>query len=327
VKDETGATLVTGGAGFIGSHVTDALLARGDEVVCLDNFDDFYDPSVKRRNLTAALRSPRFTLIEGDLRDPAALARALEERRIAKVFHAAARAGVRPSLQAPLLYEEINVRGTLQLLEACKGRGIRNFVFASSSSVYGACARIPFRETEGDLSPISPYAATKLAGEYLCRTYAALYGFPVTCLRLFTVYGPRQRPEMAIHQFVRLIEGGAPVPVFGDGTARRDFTYIDDVVAGVLAALDRPQAFEVINLGESAVIEIREVIRLIEEALGKTARIDWRPAQAGDVPVTFADIGKAVRVLGYAPRTGVKDGIAAFVRWYRSEAASKAAAS
>ena len=315
--------LVTGGAGFIGSHVTDALLSRGDEVVCLDNFDDYYDPAIKRRNLAAALGSKRFTLIEGDLRDPATLRRVFESQRIAKVFHAAARAGVRPSLQAPLLYEEINVRGTLQLLEACKEYEVRNFVFASSSSVYGACERIPFREAESLLHPISPYAATKIAGEYLCRTYASLYGIPVTCLRFFTVYGPRQRPEMAIHQFVRLIEQGAPVPVFGDGTTRRDFTYIDDGVAGVLAALDRPHAFEVINLGESRVVELLEVIRLIEEALGKSARIEWCPVQAGDVPVTFADIGKAVRLLGYTPRTAVKDGIAAFVRWYRTDVVSK----
>ncbi len=324
LNDDGGTVLVTGGAGFIGSHVIDALIARGDAVVCLDNFDDFYDPAVKRRNLAAALRSERFTLIEGDIRDPAALRRVFEGRRIARVFHAAARAGVRPSLQAPLPYEEVNVRGTLQLLEACRDRGIRNFVFASSSSVYGACERIPFRETESALQPISPYAATKIAGEYLCRTYASLYGIPITCARFFTVYGPRQRPEMAIHQFVHRIEQGEPVLVFGDGTARRDFTYIDDVVAGVLAILDRPHTFEVINLGESRVVELLEVIRLIEAALGKSAHIEWRPAQPGDVPVTFADIGKAVSLLGYAPRTAVKDGIMAFVRWYRAEGASRA---
>ena len=327
LKDDSGAVLVTGGAGFIGSHVTDALLSRGEDVVCLDNFDDFYDPAIKRRNLEGALRSKRFTLIEGDIRDPAALRQVFKSRRIIKVFHAAARAGVRPSLQAPLLYEEINVRGTLQLLEACKDRDIRNFVFASSSSVYGTCERIPFRETESSLQPISPYAATKIAGEYLCRTYASLYGFPLTCARFFTVYGPRQRPEMAIHRFVRLIEQGAPVPVFGDGTIRRDFTYIEDVVAGVLSILDRPHNYEIINLGDSRVVELLEVIRLIESALGKPARIEWRPAQPGDVPVTFADIGKAVSLLGYTPRTAVKDGIAAFVRWYRADAVSRGGAS
>ncbi len=320
MKDDDGAVLVTGGAGFIGSQVCDALLSRGRDVVCLDNFDDYYDPAVKRRNLAGALQSPRFTLIEGDIRDGAALDRAFAGPRVTAVFHAAARAGVRPSLQHPLLYEEVNVRGTLQVLEACKTRSLRNFVFASSSSVYGACDRVPFREAESELRPISPYAATKLAGEHLCRTYAALYGTPTTCLRLFTVYGPRQRPEMAIHQFVRLIDQGRPIPVFGDGKARRDFTFIDDVVAGVLAALDRPHAFEVINIGESQVVELMEVIRLIEDALGKPARIEQHPVQAGDVPVTFADIGKAVGLLGYAPRTAVKTGIAAFVRWYRDAA-------
>ena len=322
MKDGDGAVLVTGGAGFIGSHVVDALLVRGHAVVCLDNFDDYYDPAVKRRNLSEAHRSDRFTLIEGDIRDPGALARVFAGRPISRVFHAAARAGVRPSLHMPLLYEEVNVRGTLQLLEVCKDKGIQNFIFASSSSVYGSCERIPFRESESELKPISPYAATKLAGEHLCRTYAALYGIPITCVRLFTVYGPRQRPEMAIHHFVRLVEEGSPVPVFGDGSARRDFTYVDDAVAGILAALDRPHAFEVVNLGVSHVVELQEVIRLIEEAVGKPARIEWRPMQAGDVPVTFADIGKAISLLGYAPRTTIKEGIPAFVRWYRSAAGS-----
>ena len=327
MKDSDGAVLVTGGAGFIGSHVVDALLARGHDVVCLDNFDDYYEPAVKRRNLSDALRSKRFALIEGDIRDPGALARVFAGRPISRVFHAAARAGVRPSLQLPLLYEEVNVRGTLQLLEVCKDKGVRNFVFASSSSVYGACERIPFRESESELLPISPYAATKLAGEHLCRTYAALYGIPITCARLFTVYGPRQRPEMAIHHFVRLVDQGFPVPVYGDGTARRDFTYVEDAVAGILAALDRPHPFEVVNLGVSHVVELREIIRLIEDAVGKPARLEWHPMQAGDVPVTFADIGKAIRLLGYAPRTTIREGIAAFVRWYRSAAGSGGAAS
>lgn len=318
MTDAQGAILVTGGAGFVGSHVVDGLLERGEEVICLDNFDDYYDPVLKRRNLAEASASPRFTLIEGDVRDPAALRRAFGCRPISRVFHAAARPGVRPSLHAPLLYEDVNVRGTLLLLEACKEQQIANFVFASSSSVYGVCVRIPFRESENDLRPISPYAATKIAGEYLCQTYARLYGIPVTCLRFFTVYGPRQRPEMAIHRFVQLIDEQVPVPTYGDGTASRDFTYIDDIVAGVLAALDRPQVFEVINLGVSCVVELLEVLRLIEEALGAKVLIERHPAQAGDVRLTFADISKAVRLLGYAPRTGMKHGIAAFIRWYRT---------
>jgi UDP-glucuronate 4-epimerase len=236
---------------------------------------------------------------------------------IDRIFHAAARAGVRPSVADPLLYADVNVRGTLVLLEVARRRPLTTFVFASSSSVYGGLETVPFREDAPSLRPISPYAATKLGGEALCYTYHHLYGLPITCLRFFTVYGPRQRPEMAIHQFVRLIEEGHKVPVYGDGTARRDFTYVTDIVQGVMAALEKPFPYEIINLGESETIELKLVIHLIEQALSKKARLEFLPAQQGDVPLTYADITKARRLLGYQPTTPVKDGVCRFVTWYR----------
>ncbi len=309
-------TLVTGGAGFIGSHVIEALLARGERVVCLDNFDSFYDPAIKRANLQAAIPHPKFHLIEGDIRDRQTVEAACESHGVDRVFHAAARAGVRPSVKDPILYEDVNVRGTMVLLEVACRRAIKNFVFASSSSVYGGVQTVPFSETEPLSRPRSPYAATKLAGELLCYTYHHLYGLPVTCLRFFTVYGPRQRPEMAIHQFVRLVEEDKPLPVFGDGGATRDFTYIDDIVQGVMAALDKPFPFEVFNLGESETIELRDLIRLIEDVLGKKAHVERLPEQPGDMPVTFANVTKARRLLGYRPSTTVKDGLQRFVEWF-----------
>lgn len=314
---QDGSTLVTGGAGFIGSHVVEALLARGERVVCVDNFDSFYDPAIKRANLRAALAHRNFSLVEADIRDRAAMERLCEAHQVNRIFHAAARAGVRPSLADPLLYEDVNVRGTITLLEVARRRPISTFVFASSSSVYGGLASVPFSETAVVNRPISPYAATKLAGEVLCFTYHHLYGLPITCLRFFTVYGPRQRPEMAIHQFVRLIEEGKPVPMFGDGSARRDFTYIDDIVQGILAALDKPFPYEIFNLGESETIELRALIRLIEQSMGKEAKIEALPAQPGDMPVTYADITKARSMLGYRPGTPVKDGVKRFVEWFR----------
>jgi UDP-glucuronate 4-epimerase len=314
----TGCTLVTGGAGFIGSHVVEALLAGGRRVICVDNFDPFYDPAIKHENLRRAGSHRNFVLVNADIRDRDAMERLFRSHQITRVFHAAARAGVRPSVADPILYEEVNVRGTMVLLEAARGQPLSTFVFSSSSSVYGGLESVPFSEDAPGLQPISPYAATKLAGEQICYTYHHLYGFPITCLRFFTVYGPRQRPEMAIHRFVRLIDEGQPIPVYGDGKARRDFTYIDDIVQGVLAALDRPFPYEVINLGESATIELSEVIGLIEQALGKKARIEYLPAQQGDVPLTYADVTKARRLLAYQPTTPVKDGIQRFVKWYRA---------
>lgn len=310
-------TLVTGGAGFIGSHVTEALLARGERVLCVDNFDSFYDPAIKRRNIRGALANAKYTLIEGDIRDQTAMEKLCEAHGVTRIFHAAARAGVRPSIQDPFLYEDVNVRGTMVMLEVARRRPLTTFVFASSSSVYGGLPTVPFSETAALSRPISPYASTKLAGELICYTYHHLYGTPVTCLRFFTVYGPRQRPEMAIHQFVRLIEDGQPVRMFGDGGSRRDFTYIEDIVQGVVAALDRPFPFEVFNLGESATIELRALIQLIEQALGKKAKIDALPDQPGDVPVTYADITKARALLDYRPTTPVAEGVKRFVEWFR----------
>lgn len=311
-------TLVTGGAGFIGSHVVEALVARQERVLCLDNFDQFYDPDIKRANMRAVMEKPNFTLVEADIRDRERLEALCESHQVDRIFHAAARAGVRPSLLDPLLYEDVNVRGTIIMLEVARRRPLKTFVFASSSSVYGGLQTVPFSETASLSRPISPYAATKLAGELMCYTYHHLYGLPITCLRLFTVYGPRQRPEMAIHQFVRLIDAGQPVPLFGDGTTRRDFTYIDDIVQGVMAALDRPFPFEVFNLGESDTIELKDLIGVIEQCVGKKACIQAMPAQPGDMPVTYADISKARRSLNYRPTTPVKEGVRLFVDWFRA---------
>jgi UDP-glucuronate 4-epimerase len=312
------STLVTGGAGFIGSHVVEALLARGERVLCVDNFDTFYDPTVKRGNIRGAQAHPNYTLVEGDMRDQAAMEKLCETHGITRIFHAAARAGVRPSIVDPFLYEDVNVRGTIVMLEVARRRPLTTFVFASSSSVYGGLPTVPFVETASLSRPISPYAATKLAGELICYTYHHLYGTPITCLRFFTVYGPRQRPEMAIHQFVRQIEDGVPVKMFGDGGSRRDFTYIEDIVQGVVGALDRPFPFEVFNLGESATIELRALIQLIEQTLGKKAKIETLPDQPGDVPITYADITKAKTFLGYQPTTPVATGVKRFVEWFRA---------
>ena len=310
--------LVTGGAGFIGSHLVERLLDEGHPVVCLDNFDDFYSPALKRRNLARALKHPGFRLVEGDLRDEAGMKQLFAGGKFDLVAHLAARAGVRPSVENPALYVDVNLRGTVHLLEACRNHGVRRFLFASSSSVYGNSSRVPFSEEDPVNTPISPYAATKKAGELLCHTYHHLYGMDVACLRYFTVYGPRQRPEMAIHHFTRLIDRGEEVPVYGDGTARRDFTYIDDIVQGVLAALERSRGFRVYNLGNSATVEIRELIRMIAAALGKPARVRNLPAEPGDVPVTCASIDRAAADLGFRPATPIAEGIRKFVAWYRT---------
>ncbi len=310
--------LVTGGAGFIGSHVVERLLAERHRVVVLDNFDPFYDPAIKRRNLDAVRNHPDLRIEAGDIRDRALLERVFNGGFDA-VFHAAARAGVRPSLLDPLLYQQVNIEGTLHLLEMARRHNVGNFVFASSSSVYGANAKVPFAENDPVDHPISPYAATKRAAELISYTYHHLYRIPVTCLRFFTVYGPRQRPEMAIHTFTRAIDSGQPVPVFGDGSARRDFTYIDDIVDGVMRAIFTPLGYEILNLGESQTIELIALIRLIEAALGKSARIEWLPPQPGDVPVTYAAIDRARRRLGYNPTTPVERGVQRFVEWYRAQ--------
>jgi len=309
--------LVTGGAGFIGSHVVERLLSEGKRVLALDNFDSFYDPAVKRSNLASVKNHPNFRLIEGDIRDEAKVAGLFGEERIEAVFHAAARAGVRPSIQDPVLYHDVNLHGTTRLLEAARSAHVKNFVFASSSSVYGIANRTPFSEEDPADFPISPYAATKRAGELLCFTYHHLYGLPVTCLRFFTVYGPRQRPEMAIHKFTQLIDSGGPVPVFGDGSSQRDYTYISDAVDGVVRALATPNPYEIVNIGESRTTGLRDLVSMIETALGKKARIQVLPFQAGDVPLTFADVGKAKRVLGYEPLTPIEEGLKKFVDWFQ----------
>ncbi|HYM71127.1 MAG TPA: NAD-dependent epimerase/dehydratase family protein [bacterium] len=312
--------LVTGGAGFIGSTLNERLLALGHEVTCLDNFDGHYDARIKRHNVASAARSPRFRLVEGDIGDAALVDRLLLER-VDSVVHLAARPGVRPSIADPAAYERVNVLGTITLLEACRRHPVRHFVFASSSSVYGLSRDIPFHEETSRLLPASPYGVTKLAGEYFCRAYQHLHAIPITCLRFFTVYGPRQRPDMAIHRFVRLIEEGKPIPVYGDGTARRDFTYVDDVVDGVVRAIERPQGFKIYNLGTHDTIMLRDLVAVIERALGKTAAISRQPDQPGDVPITYADVSEAGRDLGYAPSTRIEAGVARFVEWFRTSRA------
>jgi UDP-glucuronate 4-epimerase len=312
--------LVTGGAGFIGSHLAERLLAEGSfEVTSLDSFDDFYDPRAKRRNVARAAAHPAYRLVEGDIRDEALVERVFSEGRFDTVVHIAARAGVRPSLERPLLYEDVNVRGTLVLLEAMRRHGPREIVFASSSSVYGESREVPFRETQPVDRPISPYAATKRACELLLATYEHLYGISAAVLRFFTVYGPRQRPDLAVAKFTRKIDCGEPVPVFGDGSARRDFTYIDDTIEGVRAAIDRCRGYEIYNLGESQTTSVLELISLIEGAIGKKATIERRPAEPGDVSITCADITKARERLGYCPKTPIAEGIRRYVAWYRNE--------
>lgn len=309
--------LITGGAGFIGSHVVDRLLKEGRRVLCVDNFDPFYDPALKRRNLADALRNPEFRLIEGDLRDSALLGKVLQEEKVDRVIHLAARAGVRPSLQDPGLYADVNIRGTISLLEACRKYEVRRFVFASSSSVYGNNSKVPFSEDDPVNHPISPYAATKKGGELLCFTYHHLYGLDVACLRYFTVYGPRQRPEMAIHHFTRSILEGKKISLFGDGSSLRDYTYIDDAVDGTLKASSLEHGYQVYNLGESRTISLSQLIRAIEEVAGKKAVLEHLPDQPGDVKHTFADVRKARERLGYDPRTDIREGLARFVKWYK----------
>jgi UDP-glucuronate 4-epimerase len=311
--------LVTGGAGFIGSHLVERLLAEGHRVVCLDNFDDFYDPTLKRRNLAQAMKQPGFRLVEGDLRDEGGLKKIFAGEKFELVAHLAAKAGVRPSVENPALYVDVNLRGTVCLLEACKSHAVRRFIFASSSSVYGNSSRVPFAEEDPVNTPISPYAATKKAGELLCHAHHHLYGMDIACLRYFTVYGPRQRPEMAIHNFTRSILEGKKIFLFGDGSSRRDYTYIDDAVGGTLGALRREHGFEVYNIGESQTITLAELIRAIEEQVGKKAIIEHLPEQPGDVKLTYAEIGKAGERLGYNPQTKIREGLGRFVRWYLDE--------
>jgi UDP-glucuronate 4-epimerase len=309
--------LVTGGAGFIGSHLVTALLQKGDTVSVVDDFNDFYDPSIKWKNIESALPSVRLHTI--DIRDKDAVFRAVAEEKPAVIIHLAARAGVRPSVQEPELYITTNILGTFHLLEAAKTSNVGRFIFASSSSVYGAATQAPFREDQLLVQTLSPYAGTKLAGEHLCSNYSHLYGIRVVCLRFFTVYGPRQRPDLAIHKFTKLIHQGKPIEVYGDGTARRDFTYIDDTIQGVLESASYNGApFDVFNLGESDTVELHKVITEIESALGKKAVIRSMPPVPGDMPFTYADISKARKLLHYSPTTRIQEGVPKFVEWYLS---------
>jgi UDP-glucuronate 4-epimerase len=310
--------LVTGAVGFIGGHTCRALLQEGREVVGLDNFDPFYDRRIKEGAL-AKLREERgFSFAEGDIRDESLLCELLDGVDV--VVHLAARAGVRPSIEDPGLYASVNVEGTVRLLEACRSRDVRRFVFGSSSSVYGDTSEPPFREDAPALDPVSPYAATKRAGELLCQVYHHLFGMRIASLRFFTVYGPRQRPDLAIHRFTRLLAEGTPIQQFGDGSSERDYTHIDDILKGVSGAVswtaDDEPAHEVFNLGESRTVRLDHLIRLISDALGVAPEIEYLPMQPGDVQRTHADISKARAVLGYDPQVAIEDGITRFVTWY-----------
>jgi UDP-glucuronate 4-epimerase len=308
--------LITGAAGFIGSHLCERLLADDWAVVGVDNFDDFYDSQIKRRNISDCLKNEKFQLVEADIRDSAAMDKAAG-RDVQIIVHLAAMAGVRPSIARPLLYADVNVNGTVVLLDLAKKRRIDKFIFSSSSSVYGNNEKVPFSEDDNVDFPISPYAATKKAGELICHTYHHLYDISVTCLRFFTVYGPRQRPDLAIHKFARLIEQNKPIPVYGDGTMMRDYTYIDDIVNGIVAAMSKCNSFNIYNLGESQPITVNDLIAEIEKALGKKAIRQSLPMQPGDVERTFADITKSVKELGYNPKTPIQAGLAGFVAWLR----------
>ena len=308
--------LITGAAGFIGSHLSERLLADGWNVVGVDNFDDFYDPQIKRLNISDCLKNNNFQLIEADIRDREAMNKAAG-KDIRIIVHLAAMAGVRPSIAQPLLYADVNVNGTMVLLELAKKHRIDKFIFSSSSSVYGNNKKVPFSEDDNVDFPISPYAATKKAGELICHTYHHLCDMSITCLRFFTVYGPRQRPDLAIHKFARLIEQDKPIPVYGDGSMMRDFTYIDDIVNGIVAAMGRCDGFNTYNLGESEPITVNDLIAGIEKALGKKAIRQYQPLQPGDVERTYADVTKAARDLGYQPATSIQAGLEQFAAWLR----------
>lgn len=318
--------LVTGGVGFIGSHLVESLLADGHAVTVLDNFDPFYPPALKRRTLAhlhSLAPAGALTLVEGDLRSPADLQRALAGEPPAIIAHLAALAGVRPSCQRPADYMDVNVTGTARLLEAARQAGVRRLLFASSSSVYGQGSPVPFRESEACGAPLSPYAASKRAGELLCHSYVHLYGFTILAARFFTVYGPRQRPDLAIHKFCRAIVAGEAIPLYGDGSSRRDYTYASDIIAGVRAGLEwtgeQAGAYEVVNLGGGQTTSLLELVRALERLLRRKAQIEWQGEQPGDVPLTYASTERAAALLGYAPQVSIEEGLARFVNWFLCE--------
>ena len=310
--------LVTGGAGFIGSHVCERLLRDGHAVWAFDDLNASYDPQLKRRNLREiqSLAKP-FEFIHGDFADRTALDEIFSSVKFDQVIHLAARAGVRPSLAEPALYQRVNVEGTVNVLEAARNNGVKKITIASSSSVYGVNAKIPFSESDPIFSAISPYAASKLACESLGHVWHHIYGMDVAMLRFFTVYGPRQRPDLAIYKFAQLITAGKPIPVFGDGSTARDYTYVTDTLEGIIACTKREFGFEIFNLGESETVKLSQLIELLETALGKKAIIDRQPMQPGDVPITFADITKARAMLGYSPQVKIEQGIKLFAEWFK----------
>jgi UDP-glucuronate 4-epimerase len=314
--------LVTGGAGFIGSHLVEKLLADGHDVAILDDFNDFYDPQIKRDNISAVGQD--VAVHDVDLRDGEKVASLFRKEKFDTIANLAARAGVRPSIQQPQLYYDTNVGGTLHLLEGARTSGVERFIFASSSSVYGAAKKVPFSEEEHLTQTLSPYAATKIGGEFLCSTYSHLYKMRIVALRYFTVYGARQRPDLAIHQFTKKIHAGQPIDQFGDGTTRRDYTYIDDIIQGTMAAVKYEGAmFDVFNLGESETIQLKELIEAIENTLGKKAKVNRLPEQPGDMPLTCADISKARKHLNYNPKTNFSDGLPHFVDWFLKSRGAK----
>jgi UDP-glucuronate 4-epimerase len=309
--------LVTGGAGFIGSHVCERLLRAGHHVWAFDDLNNFYDPQFKRRNIreVQSLTKP-FEFVQGDITDVSALAEIFSSVKFDQVIHLAARAGVRPSLAEPALYQRVNVEGTVNVLEVARKSGVKKILIASSSSVYGLNSKVPFPESDPIFTAISPYAASKLACEALGHVWHHIYKMDVTMLRFFTVYGPRQRPDLAIFKFAKLILAGKPIPVFGDGTAARDYTFVSDTVDGVIAATQKDFGYEIFNLGESQTVSLSRMIELLEDALGKKAIIDRQPLQPGDVPITYADISKARQKLGYDPQIKIEEGIKRFADWF-----------
>jgi UDP-glucuronate 4-epimerase len=310
--------LVTGGAGFIGSSLCERLLGAGHAVWAFDDLNNFYDLALKQRNIREiqALARP-FTFVHGDITDRAALDEVFRETKFDQVIHLAARAGVRPSLLEPALYQRVNVEGTVNVLEATRLNGVKKIIIASSSSVYGVNSKVPFSESDPIFQAISPYAASKLACEALGHVYHHVYGLDVTMLRFFTVYGPRQRPDLAIYKFARLISDGKPIPVFGDGSTARDYTFISDILDGIMACTEKNFGYEIFNLGESQTVKLSYLIEVLEKSLGKKAVIDRQSMQPGDVPLTFADISKARKMLGYAPRVKIEQGIPLFVEWFK----------
>ena len=312
--------LVTGGVGFIGSHVCERLLEAGHAVCALDDLNDFYDPAIKQSTLRELQsRAQSFSFVHADITNRGEVDEIFRSMAFDQIIHLAARAGVRPSLEQPALYQRVNVEGTVNVLEAARERGVKKITIASSSSVYGVNSKVPFSEADPIFNAISPYAASKLGCEALGHVYHHVYGMDVCMLRFFTVYGPRQRPDLAIHKFVRLMQSGQPIPVFGDGNTSRDYTYVDDTVDGVIAATEEEFGYEIINLGESQTVELDRLIELIEQAMDVKAEINRQPAQPGDVPITFANIEKAQRLLGYNPQVKIEDGIPRFIEWFRQQ--------